>query len=120
MSQAQQAFDQSAYRTAVIELKNLLQRGARKRQRTVTIRRTYLKQRDVLAAIKELETAQQLVASEAEWLGPLNRSYLLSGETDRVIETLEIYLQSAPTDHQNRLCLALPTNGEHRSSHRAL
>jgi len=66
LEQAQQAFDKATYPTAVIELKNLLQADPENAAARLLLGRTYLKQRDVLAAIKELETAKQLGAPAAQ------------------------------------------------------
>ena len=88
LKQAQQSFDNGAYSTAVIELKNLLQDEPKNAAARLLLGRTYLKQQDLLTAIKELEKSRQLGAPAAGWLVPLSRAYLLSGEADKAIEAL--------------------------------
>jgi len=102
LEQAQQNFDKGSYSTTVIELKNLLQTEPKNAPARVLLGRTYLKQRDILAAIKELETAQQLGLTESEWLIPLSRSYLLSRKTDQVIAALDM-LPRLATNQQAEL-----------------
>jgi len=89
LPQAQQSFDKGAYSTAVIELKNLLQEEPKNSAARLLLGRSYLKQMNVLAAIKELEKSRQLGAPAAQWAVPLTRSYFLSGDADNTINMLD-------------------------------
>ncbi|MEH6357660.1 MAG: XrtA/PEP-CTERM system TPR-repeat protein PrsT [Pseudomonadales bacterium] len=105
LDQAQQSFDKASYPTAIIELKNILQAEPENAAARLLLGRSYLKQRNILAAIKELESAKQLGAPESEWLVPLNRGYLLSGKTDDVIASLDKLPQLANAEQAELLAI---------------
>jgi putative PEP-CTERM system TPR-repeat lipoprotein len=89
LPEAQQSFDKGEYSSAVIELKNLLQDEPKNAAARFLLGRTYLKQMDVLSAIKEFEKARQLGAPPEQWAVPLTRSYFLAGDTDNTIAQLD-------------------------------
>ena len=89
LTSAQQAYDQGEYRTAVIELKNALQKDAQLIDARVLLGESYLRLGDYPSALKEFERALDL-GNQAErvQLG-LHRAQLGLGRNQEVIGALE-------------------------------
>lgn len=89
LAQAQDTFSKGEYSTAIIELKNLLQEEPNNTAGRALLGRAYIKEFNVLSAVKELEKARQLGAPPSDWLLPLSRAYLLSGQADKSLLALD-------------------------------
>jgi len=99
-------FEKNDYNSAIIELKNLLQEEPRNAAGRLLIGKIYIQEKDFLAGIKELEKARTLGVSSREWLVPLTRGYLLSGQFDRALDSRN-YLNDLTQENQAELLAIL-------------
>lgn len=94
------------YNSAIIELKNLLQDEPRNAAGRLLIGKTYIQKKDFLTGIKELEQARTLGASSPDWLVPLTRGYLLSGQFNKALGSRN-YLNDLTQENQAELLAIL-------------
>ena len=88
LDDAQEYFDQGEYRTAVIQLKNALQAEPDNKEARLLLGKTYLKLEDGPSALKELSRARDLGVPRELVLVPLGQACLMSGETDKLLQTI--------------------------------
>jgi len=86
--------DNEEYRAAEIQLKNALQLDPASAEARFLLGLTQLRRFDGPSAVKELEYARRLNHDRQDWLIPLARAYLLTGEFDTLMETIDV----EPTD----------------------
>lgn len=79
LGDAQRYYDKGDYRAAVIQLKNALSKNADDAKARLLLGKTYLMLEDGPAAAMELARARDKGVPREQWLVPLGRAYLLSG-----------------------------------------
>lgn len=97
IKEAQQALDHNEYRTAVIHLKNALQKNPKDAEARLMLGEVYLKTFSPQAAEKELRAAIKYGAPRDKVLPLLARTYLLQRQAPRVIK--EIQIEPDMTEH---------------------
>lgn len=82
---AQGYFDQGDYKSAIIQLKNALQKNSENLEARILLGKVYLKAKEPLNAAKELEKAQTINANSPGWVLPLSKAYLASNQLEKAI-----------------------------------
>lgn len=85
---AQAYLDKGEVSAAVIQLKNALLAAPDNRKARLLLGKAYLKQKDGLSAEKELRRAQDLGASREALLEPLGRALLMTGQSEKLLQTI--------------------------------
>lgn len=88
LSDAQAYLGKGEVSAAVIQLKNALLVDPDNKEARLLLGTTYLKQKDGLSAAKELHRAQELGAAREAVLVPLGRALLMSGQSDKLLQTI--------------------------------
>ena len=94
VASARQAQDQGDLKTAVIELKNALQKNPESAEARALLGKLYIKQGDPASAEKELRKAMQLSKDKNELLPELGQALAGQGQFQKVID--EILAPNAP------------------------
>ncbi|HWW68862.1 MAG TPA: tetratricopeptide repeat protein, partial [Duganella sp.] len=89
LSAARQNVDRGETKSAVIQLKNLLQRTPANGQARLMLGRLYLDAGDVLSAEKELRRALELGVDRGQAMPPLGKSLLLQGRYDKILDEID-------------------------------
>ena len=85
---AQAYLDKGEVSAAVIQLKNALLVDPDNKEARLLLGKAYLKQKDGLSAEKELRRAQELGAAREAVLVPLGRALLMTGQSDKLLQTI--------------------------------
>lgn len=85
---AQAYFNRGEYQSAVVQLKNALLINPENAEARFLLGRTYLTLDNGFLAEKELSRAQDLGMSRDRVLMPLGRAWILTGESERVLQTI--------------------------------
>lgn len=88
LENARKNFDRREFKTAVINLKNALQKDSKNPQARYLLGKTYLRIGNGVSAEKELETAKQLGVSLEDLIVFLGESYLLQRKPEKIIKEL--------------------------------
>jgi len=105
LSKAQEHAEKEDYNSAIIELKNLLQKDPNNAEGRLLIGKIYIKKGNLLAGIKELQQARTLGTTSSEWLIPLTRSYLHSNQFDKVLESKALLNDLTPASQAELLAI---------------
>jgi putative PEP-CTERM system TPR-repeat lipoprotein len=84
-----QALEKGEVRTAVLELKNLLQKSPDNAEARLLLGETYIRQGDGASAAKELEKARDLKLPKEKWISQLAQAYLLKNDTATLLNQLQ-------------------------------
>lgn len=82
--------DQGEYRSALIQLKNLLQRDPEHGEARLLLGEVYLELGDAVSAVKELEWSRDLGIDEAKVVIPLADAYLKAGRPDDLLQYIKV------------------------------
>jgi len=88
IEQARDYIQKGEIKTAVIQLKNLLQKDPENAEARALIGESYIKLGDGPSAAKELEKARDLGAPKERWMIPLARAYLLQDKPKAVLDQI--------------------------------
>ena len=108
IEKAQKYLESQETSTAIIELKNAVQKDPASQQARFLLGKTYLSLRDGASAEKEISRSRDLGLQRQQWIIPLGQSYLLQGKS---IEALQL-LQVEPADSQQLQGRILALHGE--------
>lgn len=112
---ARKAIETSQFKTAVIDLKNVLQKNPQSGEARYLLGRALLEQGDPVAAGVELQKAADLKFSVAEVVPPLARALLAQGESRKLVDTYGGFVlpdAAAQADLQTSLAAAQLRLGE--------
>jgi len=85
---AQTYLNKGEVAAAVIQLKNALLVDPDNKDARLLLGKTYLRQKDGLSAEKELRRAQELGVAREAVLVPLGRALLMTGQSDKLLQTI--------------------------------
>ena len=85
---AQRSYEKGEFKAAVIQLKNALLKDPDNGQTRLLLGKAYLELENGLAAEKELSRSQELGMSREVVLEPLGRALLMTGQNDRLLQTI--------------------------------
>jgi putative PEP-CTERM system TPR-repeat lipoprotein len=88
LREARAYFDRGEVNAAVIQLKNALLVDPDNKEARLLLGTAYLKQKNGLSAEKELRRAQELGATRETVLVPLGRALLMTGQSDKLLQTI--------------------------------
>ena len=88
LSDAQAYLSKGKVSAAIIQLKNSLLVDPDNKEARLLLGTAYLKQKDGLSAAKELRRAQELGAAREAVLVPLGRALLMTGQSDKLLQTI--------------------------------
>jgi putative PEP-CTERM system TPR-repeat lipoprotein len=86
---ARQYLEKNEVKSAVIELKNLLQKSPEDGEARILLGESYLKLGEGDSAVKEFEKARDLSLPKDQWINGLAQGYLLQGQTKTLLEKLQ-------------------------------
>jgi putative PEP-CTERM system TPR-repeat lipoprotein len=86
---AKQYMDKNEVKSAVIELKNLLQGAPENAEARLLLGEAYVRLADGASAVKELEKARDLKLPKDRWITVLAQAYLLQGQTQPLLDQLQ-------------------------------
>jgi putative PEP-CTERM system TPR-repeat lipoprotein len=84
-----QALDKGEVRSAVLELKSLLQKSPDNAEARLLLGETYIRQGDGPSAVKELEKARDLKLAKEKWISQLAQAYLLKNDRATLLSQLQ-------------------------------
>ena len=90
IEKAQKYLDSQEPGTAIIELKNAVQKDPANEQARFLLGKTYLSLRDGASAEKEISRSRDLGLQREQWIIPLGQSYLLQGKSKEALELLQV------------------------------
>ncbi|MGD8617702.1 MAG: PEP-CTERM system TPR-repeat protein PrsT [Gammaproteobacteria bacterium] len=88
LGDARAYFDKGEVNAAVIQLKNALLADPENKEARLLLGKIYLEKKDGLSAEKELRHAQELGVARQEVLVPLGRALLMTGQNNKVLQTI--------------------------------
>lgn len=83
-----QNLEKGQAKTAVIELKSLLQEAPDNGEARVMLGEAYLRQGEIASAVKELEKAKALNVPAEKWAALLAQSYLLDNQAKKLLDSI--------------------------------
>ncbi len=90
LKDARAYLEKGEIKSAVIQLKNLLQAAPEHAEARLMIGEAYLQLGNADSAVKEIERARDLNIGKEKWLVPLSRAYLLQGKPKLVLEKIHV------------------------------
>jgi len=90
LSDARAYFDKGEVNAAVIQLKNALLADPANKEARLLLGKVYLQKKDGLSAEKELRRAQELGVARKDVLVPLGSALLMTGQNDKVLQTITL------------------------------